>query len=59
MSIPVGLRLFLFATRPDQDAVLAASPVVTAGAGHRYEFYLLGTSSRNAKLIVLDRRVSV
>ena len=48
----------LAVTRPDKSGVLATSPIPTFSASRRYEFYLLGTTGKNAKLIVFSRVVS-
>ncbi len=44
-------------TRPDQAKTLAIKKV-TFKESRRYEWYLLGTTAKNAKLVVWERRIS-
>lgn len=54
----VGWAAQLRATRPNKSWTIAKSPLVTIEAGRRYEWYLLGTTVKNAKFIVWSRAVS-
>jgi hypothetical protein len=58
-SVSPDRRIYLFATRPDQGKIIAQTPVVTTVVSHRCEFYLVGTTAKNARFVVLDREVSL
>jgi len=53
-----GTQYRLRATRPDKDWTIAKSPFIGLEASRRYEWYLLGTTVKNAKFIVWSRAVS-
>jgi hypothetical protein len=57
-GIHVPFTTGVVATRPEKQHVFAASPIVTFAASRRHEFYLLGTTTQNAKFIVFSRQVS-
>jgi hypothetical protein len=54
----VADTLRLRATRPGKKAAITTSKAVTLVDGRRNEWYLLGTTVKNAKFVVLNRAVS-
>jgi hypothetical protein len=48
----------LRATRPGKTAAITTSKAVALVDGHRFEWYLLGTTAKNARFVVLDRVIS-
>ncbi len=52
-----GSILQLRITRPDQDKTLAIKKV-TLKESRRYEWYLLGTKAKNARLVIWERAIS-
>lgn len=57
-DVDPGTGMRLRATRPGKAWTIAKSPFLTLEAGRRYEWYLLGTTAKNAKFIVWGRPVS-
>ncbi len=53
-----GFGMQIFATRPEHLKILAKSPAPFFEAGRRYEYYLLGSKGKNAKIIVWSRAIS-
>ena len=57
-GIGPGGSLRLRATRPEKTKTLVKSNFILLKPGRRYEWYLLGTKAKNAKLIVWSRAIS-
>ena len=57
-ALATGTLLLVRATRPDKNATIAKTPLITFGEGRRYEYYLLGRKVKNAKLIIWNRAIS-
>ena len=55
-AVPIAWRVR--ATRPHKTKTLAKSGFIHLKAGHRYEWYLLGTKAKNARFIVWTRAIS-
>ena len=54
---PAGFIWRARATRPGKTKTIAGPKVVAIKKNRRYEWYLIGTNARNAKMVVFNRKI--